>query len=186
MSDQQNQPRNLSEISHLFLSSIREKQSGGAPRPVRTPPPRTDLSIDLTPEEFAEVFGEKDGQPVPPIAPITAVIASHLGTHQLSRVQQYAANICSPGKRIGLIAVDASEFRLSIFEHNPHGQSSHALASENDQLDPRRMTESLQELAWDVDRWLLLLPSTRAPEARSLLREVGHWTLLTTCDHDGV
>ena len=28
--------------------------------------------------------------------------------------------------------------------------------------------------------------AVRAPEARSLLRDVSHWTLLTTCDHDGV
>ena len=32
----------------------------------------------------------------------------------------------------------------------------------------------------------LLLPSPRAPEARALLRELDHWVLLTTCDHDGV
>src|SRR3954469_13847521 len=30
--------KTLSEISHLFLSSIREKQTNGAPRPTRTPP----------------------------------------------------------------------------------------------------------------------------------------------------
>src|SRR5436305_1521998 len=60
--------RPLSEIGHLFLSSVRDKQTGGAPRPQRKPPgtfaqnpaddasknrPRTDVSIDLTPEEFA-------------------------------------------------------------------------------------------------------------------------------------
>jgi hypothetical protein len=183
MSDQQNQPKNLSEISHLFLSGIREKQTGNAPRPQRTPPPRTDVSIDLTPEEFAEVFGEQDSHSGPPIAPITAVIASHLGTQQLSRVRQYAASLAAPGKRIGLIVVDAAEFRLSIFEH---GQSPTSPANETDILDARQMTEALQELAWDVDRWLLLLPGTRGTEARALLREVGHWTLLSTADHDGV
>ena len=45
MSDQQSdqQPKHdktLSEISHLFLSSIREKQTNGAPRPQRKGPGR--------------------------------------------------------------------------------------------------------------------------------------------------
>ncbi|HMB94527.1 MAG TPA: hypothetical protein VKK61_00665, partial [Tepidisphaeraceae bacterium] len=145
MSDQ-NQPRNLSEISHLFLSGIRQKQTQGAPRPQRTPPPRLEQSIDLTPEEFAEVFGDKEMPSAPPIAPITAVIASHLGTHQLARVQQYASHLCEPGTRVGLIAVDASEFRLSIFEFPVQGGASHRIASENESLDPRKMSEALQEL----------------------------------------
>jgi hypothetical protein len=181
-----NQPRNLSEISHLFLSGIRQKQTQGAARPQRMPPPRMDESIDLTPEEFAEVFGDENAPAAAPIGPITAVIASHLGANQLSRVQQYASHLCPQGKRLGLIAVDACEFRLSIFEHNPQAQSPSHIVNDNEILDPRKMTEALQELAWDVDRWLILLPSTRAPEARSLLREISHWTLLSTCDHDGV
>src|SRR5205823_3512448 len=62
MSDAQpNKPKGpLSEISHLFLSSVRERQTNGAPRPVRKPPappavPATpsDSIDDLTPEEYA-------------------------------------------------------------------------------------------------------------------------------------
>src|SRR5687767_12475326 len=34
-------PRSLSDISHLFLSSVRERQTGSAPRPQRTPPPKS-------------------------------------------------------------------------------------------------------------------------------------------------
>lgn len=194
MPDQPKQPRNLSEISHLFLSSVRERQTQGQPRPVRVPPQssphhaRTDLTIDLSPEEFAHVFGDEEdaGRDGPKIGPVSAVLASHLGAQQLARVQEYASHLCMTGQRIGLIAVDASEFRLSIFEQNPHPQSAGASGNETDMLDPRRMTEALDELAWDVDRWLLLLPSPRAPEARSLLRDVSQWTLLTTCDHEGV
>jgi hypothetical protein len=199
MPDQPNQPgQKLSEISHLFLSGIRQKQAGGAtPRAARTPPQpgRQSDSVDLTPEEFAEVFGdqaktvqEENDDPDPAIGPVRAVLASHLGPQQLARVQEYAAHICPPGQRIGLIAVDTSEFRLSIFEHNPHPNQNPAIAqqSDSDMLDARKMTQALDELAWDVDQWLLLLPTTRAPEARALLRDVVNWTLLATCDHDGV
>jgi hypothetical protein len=184
MSDQPQPKRSLSEIGHLFLSDIRQKQTG--PRPMRIPPARTDLTIDLTPEEFAQVFGEKTAdESGPSIAPVQAVLASHLGTQQLARVQQYAASVCPQGKRIGLISVDASEFRLSLFEHNPNPHAT-ADVQEPESLDARKMSESLDELAWDVDRWLLLLPSPRAPEARSLLRDLKKWTILSTCDHDGV
>jgi len=48
------------------------------------------------------------------------------------------------------------------------------------------MAEVLSELSWDVQRWLLVLPQPRVPEARVLLRGVKKWTLLSTCDHDGV
>src|SRR5690348_11505581 len=117
MLEQPNQPpKSLSEISHLFLSGIREKHTQGAARPLRLPPkPRTDMTIDLSPEEFAEVFGDKDqtqDQSGPVIGPVQAVIASHLGTQQLARVQEYASHICAAGQRVGLITVDASEFRL--------------------------------------------------------------------------
>ena len=55
MQEPSNQPKSLSEISHLFLSGIREKHTQGASRPLRMPPPkaRTDMTIDLSPEEFA-------------------------------------------------------------------------------------------------------------------------------------
>jgi hypothetical protein len=55
----------LSEISHLFLSYIRDAASNGMPRPQRTPP-KANVSMDLTPEEYAQVFGaeaQTDGTP---------------------------------------------------------------------------------------------------------------------------
>jgi len=63
--------KTLSEISHLFLSSVRDVQTGGAARPVRLPPgvrPQSvgdattkggghpAESIDLTAEEYAQVL----------------------------------------------------------------------------------------------------------------------------------
>ena len=64
MDETPKQPQSISEISHLFLSNLRDKQTGSANRPVRTPPgqraqpeqPKPTVSIDLTPEEYAEVF----------------------------------------------------------------------------------------------------------------------------------
>src|SRR3954447_10570076 len=100
MSDQQNNssphPPSLSEISHLFLSSVRDVQTGGAARPVRIPPggakpqaakenspAQPAHSIDLSAEEYAQVLaggdlpaaGRADDVRIPPV---TAVIAQHL------------------------------------------------------------------------------------------------------------
>jgi hypothetical protein len=193
-SDQPNNPKkSLSEISHLFLSSVRERSTGGAAKPVRQPPSAArEPSIDLTPEEFAQVFGEGehlagDDETKAQPGPITAVICAHLNGSSFDRVREYAGHLCADGARVGIIEVDSSIFRLMVFERNPNPTTQpdeEPVSAE--EFDPRRMNESLEELAWDVDRWLLLLPSPRAHEARTLLREIDHWTLLSTCDHDGV
>src|SRR4051794_34888169 len=70
--------KNLTEISHLFLSSLRDRTTSGAPRPQRKPPAApapSNLSIDLTPEEFAQAFADEAGPdrgpaPVPMISAI--------------------------------------------------------------------------------------------------------------------
>src|SRR5215204_5733802 len=124
MSDHDAKPnRPLSEISHLFLSSIRDAAGNGQPRPQRTPP-KTNVSMDLTPEEYAQVFGAQaasEGTPAQHleqerIAPVTAVIAAHLNGRQFDRVKEYARHLAGPRKRIGLIEADASEFRLMCFD----------------------------------------------------------------------
>ena len=197
MSDQTpNQDKKLSEIGHLFLSSIRSKASNGSPPPRRTPPgQRRDVEIDLTPEEFAQVFGQDDaadqqqqvesGRGVPEV---TAVIASHLNGKQLDRVREYARHLTANGSRIGLIEIDASEFRLSRFDttRDDARRDGAADPAPSENFDARLMTESLDEVSADVDRWLLLLPTPRVPEARAVLREARRWVLLCTCDHDGV
>src|SRR3978361_1055262 len=63
MSEARTTSRSLSEIGHLFLSSVRERQTNGAPLPKRQPPGRSapaarlEVSVDLTPEEFKHVCG---------------------------------------------------------------------------------------------------------------------------------
>ena len=212
---QQPANRTLSEISHLFLSSIREKQAGGSAsgnaRPQRVPPKRAEAApapapvepaVDLTPEEFAEVFGETAKEievPAMPVArdahaeptnptaermpPVHAMIVQHLNGHAVDRVREYAAHLCKSGERVGVITVDACEFALTSFER---GTGKPSESQPVDQLDGRQMNEALEEMNWDVDRWLLHVVNPRANEARALLRQVDRWTVLATCDHDGV
>lgn len=194
MHDEQPKKKPLSEIGHLFLSSVRERQLNGLPLPQRTPPggtpaPRSDVSLDLTPEEYAQVFGEGADEAVVArrTPPVTAIIGEHLNGKQLSRVKDYARHLATAGGRIGLIELDGSEFRLMCFEPGESNPTEAATAeTATDCYDPRAMAEAIEELNFDVDRWLLLIPSPRVPEAQPLLKLVDHWVLLTTCDHDGV
>jgi hypothetical protein len=190
MSDQSKENRNLSEISHLFLSSIRDKASNGAAPPQRTPPGKPKISIDLTPEEFAQVFEKEAAEPESAdrgkahVPQVVAIIGAHLNGKQFDRAKEYAAHLASSGMRVGMIEVDASEFRVICFDPDS-GQQTVAVEAECS-FDPRRMNEVLDEMSWDVQRWLLVLPSPRVPEARALLRDCSRWLLLSTCDHDGV
>ncbi|MBA3406285.1 MAG: hypothetical protein H0U13_16645, partial [Gemmatimonadaceae bacterium] len=209
------QSSSLSDISHLFLSSVRDRTDSGA-RPQRRPPgqhtPRPAASIDLTPEEFTNVFNHEDAlrtdpgvddlsvaghsQPshvqqnmkIPephernvPVkrAPISAVLAGHFGARQIERIYHYARQLASVNKRIGVIEVDASEFRLSCFDGHAHSHVEHASGGtpqlEPEVFDRRRMSEALAEMGWDVERWLLVLPSPRLPEAKAVLRTVRDW-----------
>src|SRR3982751_914904 len=205
MSDQPKQPRSISEISHLFLSSVRDKQTEGMVRPVRIPPkgsaqaealtpkPLPVPSIDLTPEEYAQVFAGPDAEAEVAdsselrIPPVTAVIAQHLNGRAVERVKDYARHLAANGERVGLLEVDNGEVRVMCFDRSIEPNSGDPTPIEiADHFDARFVSESLDEMSWDLDRWLLVLPNLRSPEARSLLREVDHWALLSTTDHDGV
>jgi hypothetical protein len=191
MSDSLPPKRSLSEISHLFLSSVRDKQTNGAPRPRRVPPRKLEngneeMTIDLTPDEFAHVFGS--GGPAKPQEQgiqVTAVLGAHLNGEQFDRVKEYARHLAASAGRVGLIELDASEFRVMCFE-----RASDAMDLDRPEPmeveEPRQMAEALREMSFDVQRWLLLVPSLRTPEAKALLRAVDHWVLLSTTDHDGV
>src|SRR3954465_5987602 len=97
--------KTLSEISHLFLSSIRDKQTNGVPRPLRTPPqapaapagpaeqglparepggPWSGMHVDSSPGEMAPA------QPAVQLRSVSAVIAAHLNGKQFDRVKDYA------------------------------------------------------------------------------------------------
>lgn len=206
MSDEAPKKQPLSEISHLFLSNVRDMSNPGKAKPKRTPPKspkqRTDGaeresegSDDLSPEEAAQVLAGFDPaeeaavthRPPRPQPPVTAVIGPHLNGKQLDRVREYARHLAADGTRIGLIELDGSEFRLMCFEAVQNGQPPAQSTDDTPTCcDPRQMAEAIEEMNCDVDRWLLLLPSPRLPEARALLRLVDHWVLLSNCDHEGV
>src|SRR5688572_22856283 len=106
MQDEQPKKKPLSEIGHLFLSSVREQHLGGLPRPQRVPPggappqppqpPKRDAGVDLTPAEYARVLAASDtgaaadaapARRTPP--PVTAVVGEHLNGRQPARVREY-------------------------------------------------------------------------------------------------
>ena len=263
----------MSEISHLFLSSLRERQADGTASPQRVAP-RPAASIDMTPEEYqhavkmdaespvndgstkpadasrgpgafaasgatvrfdasetaypggaAEGFGSSQltkspdeadapdgselfcvlhshtasnasvdeadpcvgpGAESPRIKPLRLVVASHLGDEMTEHLLALAATRCQDGGRTGLIVLDAQHLRISCVERNPHIDSFMEEPLPDEIMDVRRMREALTELNYDVDEWLLVLPSPRHPEARVLLAAALDWTLLSTCDHEGV
>jgi len=205
MSDQPPKPQSLSEIGHLFLSGIRDKHTQGT-RPVRVPPGArgqanqpTEAALhdttfhELTPEETAHMSGSASSADVEfeadpgHIPAITAVISQHLNGRATERVAAYARHLAANGERIGMIELDSSEFRLMCFERSTEpntGDPEPAEAVEH--FDARQISESMEELNCDIDRWLIVLPNLRSLEARALLKDVDHWALLSTTDHDGV
>ena len=173
--------RRLSEISHLFLSDVRNKQTEGSARPARTPPGgfKGDASIDMTPEEFAMTL-QPTAAAEPSFKPLRAVIAHHLGESMASKVRDYAATLGGP---VGVMYADDANVRVC--------RTDAATDEIHDEpaveaLSLSRLREVIVELDQDVTQWLVVLPDTRSTEAQSLLRSVAAWTLLTTADHDAV
>jgi hypothetical protein len=165
--------RPLSEISHLFLSSIRETAGENRSRPVRLPP---GADRNTEPKPTPDV-GETQRRRV------TAVIGAHLNGDLLDRAGQFASRLASSGERVGLIYLDSSEVRLQIADNEPAGDDLNDVC---ETIDTRHLSETMLELNHDIGRWLLVLADPRKPEARTLLHRVDDWLLLSTCDHDGV
>lgn len=195
--------RTLSEISHLFLSDVRDRHTGGAPRPQRVPPgqrPPAEPGDPVTPSRntdavpgpnsgFFSADDEAADHDAAPAPPVTAIIAAHFGGLQPARVRQYARHLAAQIGRVGLIEIDGADLRIACFELACDATDRHfddAPFPESEVHDPRSLAEAIEELDWDVRHWLLAASNLRAPEIRSLMGSVGHWALLSTCDHDGV
>src|SRR5437773_5640976 len=188
MQEQPRNPRSLSDISHLFLSSVRERQTGSAPRPQRTPPAKNEQrDADLTPQEFQHVLngGPPANSQAASVPAVRAVLASHLGSRQFDAVRSYARSLASSGRRIGLIWIDVSEFALLTYEPDERVQDQHE-RSTNECFDSRIMREAVAELNCDLECWILAVANPRIAEARALLKDVSRWVLLSGKDHDAV
>jgi hypothetical protein len=202
--------RPLSEISHLFLSEIRSRQPEMT-RPTRIGPKKqqVDASIDMTPEEFAasleavptrdeqenllqvtdeklsgeKLVGEKIGAEKEKQVSLSVVLSAHLPGNASQSVRQYARHVAGEFGRVGLAEIDSGEFSIGCYELDG-GPAASPIMRET--LDVRQMSETLNELAMDVDRWLISLPNAKTAESRELLRSAPHWVILTTADHEGV
>jgi hypothetical protein len=184
--------RSLSEISHLFLSDIRERQGHGAAVPRRQPPAARQVSIDLTPEEFEQAAGEAAAPSSGPARTgrgIVALVGSHLA-QQSQWARAYARHVALAAGRTALIEVDAAELKIICFDPSVTPESAaadgHGESAPTEPLDARRMAQAIEELAWDIDCWLLSIPNPRTSEARALFRMSDKWVLLSTGDREGV
>jgi hypothetical protein len=182
--------RGLSEISHLFLSSVRDRQTQGAARPTRTPPPKAPINIELTPEEVAQPAGTPTaasiiGAESTHTPPITAILASHLNGRQSEYVAQYARELAARYGRVGLIDLHDCTLRLTCFDPSGVGRGNDAEPVPQTP-DDRQVAEALAELNCDVNHWLVLAPSSRSAESIDLLHRIDRWVILSTCDHDGI
>lgn len=174
----------LSEISHLFLSSVRDRATGGQGRPVRVPP-ASGGDIDLSSQELAEVFVAGTHQDdAASVAPATVVLSAHLGDRQRTWVHAYARWLAGQGQRIGLIELDSASCRISCLE--PSLDAPEPVADPVEQFTVQQINDAMVELNADVDQWILWLPNPRLIEAQSLLKQARHLTLLSTAGHDGI
>jgi len=185
MSGRSRQRRSISEISHLFLSAVRERQRGGAAAPQRTPPPSS--QEEMTPQELRQITGGEQaaGEPAGDAPAVRAVVAWHLGDRLLDAAKRYARNLAATGIRVGMVLLDAGELRLFTFDTEQEAVGEDH-APPLPCLDARAIRDAIGELRCDVDCWLLVTASGRLPEARALLRRVRHWVVLTTCDSAGL
>jgi len=167
----------LSEISHLFLSQLRD--GGRRPRPQRLPPGAARPSTPVSQETVCP----KPVEPVEELKQVCAVIAAHLAGDYRQRISQYAAYLASQHGRIGLIELADHEFRLTCFET---GETEPAEPEILTTLDATRIAQTLNELAFDVKRWIISLADIRSDAARELLGQIPHWVLMCTADNDGV
>ncbi len=192
--------RTLSEISHLFLSDVRDRHTGGA---LRRSAFRPDSEVP-------------EARPFPRRAPTKQRVAARLRLNKATRRPTTLAHAGPAGHRghrsafrrrpagagaavrpapgradrcVGLIEIDGPAVRIACFEparDAADGPFHDGPLAESEVHDPRSLAEAIDELDWDVRHWLLVPASLRTAEIRSIMSRVGHWALLSTCDHDGI
>lgn len=174
--------QSLGEISHLFLTDLRQRQTAAFPRSPRKPP--APVSVDPTPrqsDDIASLVDEPTNRPT-----VSLVLAHHLGDSAADYVRKYAGHLTTAG-RIGLIEVSDEGLRLSSFETSSLGQSQ----AEDTQVHPepvdgKRIGQAIEEMSWDIHRWLVYLPESKSEQARKLMEQISQWTLLIAADDEGL
>jgi hypothetical protein len=179
-----NRKQDLREISHLFLSSVRQRQTGNAAPPRRiAPAQRTDSPVDLTPEEIAHVAGMSRAQERGLALSVTVVLGSHFESSLSQRAGEYAAHLARSAGRVGLVEADSRTIAVTVFDSAANSIGSDHLETSS---DARRLAGAMNELARDVDHWLLALPATRLAATHDLMQRASRFVLLSECDADGV
>ena len=175
--------RRLSEISHLFLTDLRNASGHGREPPKRIPPGARNAekpTIQPTPQPAANDLGADDTANFS-VPPISAVIGARLGGTLLERASQYASGLADE-LPVGLLVVEEGCLRLiSVAQGNGDAEPASA-----EVLDDISLRAALMEMSCDIARWLVVLPDPRLPQARWLLGGIREWVLLVPAEHEGV
>jgi hypothetical protein len=185
--------RNLSEISRLFLSDVRDLSGEGRAPPQRVPPKRVPPASNSAPPRLPEPaisssLEHEAGLPAIDddadlsLPPVTALIGAKLNGTLIRRACQFASGLAGE-LPVGLVVVEATEIRLVWVAQ---GQAAEDKATPESFSDPGRLHEALLEMSCDIGRWLVVLPDPRLVAARRLLAGLRNWVLLAPADHEGI
>ncbi len=153
--------KHLSEISHLFLSDLRDDNA----LPRRHPPARNSPGT---------------------VAIVAARMTGGFVRHACAQASLLATDDLANGGdgRVAVALVDAAELRVFVIDAN--GDGGDEAAEPVKTTDASDLADVLEELRGDVGRWAFALPDPRLPQARRLLGRSRSWTLLTSANHEGV
>jgi hypothetical protein len=169
----------LDDIGHLFLTDVRKRHTGGAPLPVRTPPGSKAAPIPAPPRKAKAME-------------IEIVLAQHLNAGSLPAVRKYARQIAAKIGQVALVEIGDDGLRLSRFDSSLAADEEcfadePASPPSPEPADIKRIAAALEEVAFDVSRWLIYLPGgSRSSETGKLLSSIGRAVVLVRADDEGV
>lgn len=177
----------LSEISHLFLSGLRDKQGEGRQRPVRRPPGQhsSDVSSDEILQMGAPVVHTVHTEKIQPVSDerlsyVSAILSLQVGEVQIDQACAYASHLANMGRQVAMIVLMADQLSLWCFSRDAGEPATPT------QVGSDAFFEAIHELNVDVDQWLLVSAIPSSTDARARLAAFDRWIVTTTCDHEGV
>lgn len=202
--------QNLAEIGHLVLTSVRERQVGGAARPVRVPPGgqrmeataaatvRRDVSIDMTAEEFAAQMAAASGMQIVRDDEDDACDAPDEvdAPAEERKVRAKPVAVVIGGHLGEELAERAGEYarhvaravrRVGVVYVDEGGirvccvDGSSPSGQSAEEATIEQVAGALGELNWDVNRWVVV-----GADVRPMLEEARSAVLLCSCGHEGV